>query len=40
MQLYVPAMTAIINVHSSITNEKDHHYVLNRFVCVGELFDD
>ena len=23
----------------SLTNEKDHHYFLNRFVCVGELFD-
>ena len=21
---------------SSLTNEKDHHYFLNRFVCVGE----
>ena len=25
---------------SSLTNEKDHHYFLNRFVCVGEFFDD
>ena len=24
---------------SSLTNEKDHHYFLNRFVCVGEFFD-
>ena len=24
---------------SSFTNEKDHHYFLNRFVCVGEFFD-
>ena len=23
----------------SLTNEKDHHYFLNRFVCVGEFFD-
>ena len=25
--------------HSSLTNEKDRHYFLNRFVCVGEFFD-
>ena len=25
--------------HSSLTNEKDHHYFLNRFVCVGEFFN-
>ena len=25
--------------HSSLTNEKDHLYFLNRFVCVGEFFD-
>ena len=24
---------------SSLTNEKDHRYFLNRFVCVGEFFD-
>ena len=24
---------------SSLTYEKDHHYFLNRFVCVGEFFD-
>ena len=24
---------------SSLTNEKDHHYFLNRFVCVGEFFN-
>ena len=24
---------------SSLTSEKDHHYFLNRFVCVGEFFD-
>ena len=24
---------------SSLTNEKDHHYFLNRFVCVGGFFD-
>ena len=24
---------------SSLTNEKDHHYFLNRSVCVGEFFD-
>ena len=24
---------------SSLTNEKDHHYLLNRFVCVGEFLD-
>ena len=24
---------------SSLTNEKDHNYFLNRFVCVGEFFD-
>ena len=24
---------------SSLTNEKDHHYFLNRFVCVVEFFD-
>ena len=24
---------------SSLTNEKDNHYFLNRFVCVGEFFD-
>ena len=24
---------------SSLTNEKAHHYFLNRFVCVGEFFD-
>ena len=24
---------------SSLTNEKDHHYFLNRFVCVGEFVD-
>ena len=24
---------------SLMTNEKDHHYFLNRFVCVGEFFD-
>ena len=23
----------------SLTNEKDHHYFLNRFVCVDEFFD-
>ena len=27
------------NGRSSLTNEKDHHYFLNRFVCVGEFFD-
>ena len=27
------------NGHSYVTNEKDHHYFLNRFVCVGELAD-
>ena len=27
------------NGGSSLTNEKDHHYFLNRFVCVGEFFD-
>ena len=25
--------------HSSLTNEKYHHYFLNRFVCAGEFFD-
>ena len=25
-----------LNGRSSLTNEKDHHYFLNRFVCVGE----
>ena len=24
---------------SSLTNEKDRHYFLKRFVCVGEFFD-
>ena len=24
---------------SSLTNEKDRHYFLNTFVCVGEFFD-
>ena len=24
---------------SSLTNEKDHHYFLNRFVCAGQFFD-
>ena len=24
---------------SSLTNEKDHHYFLNRLVCVAEFFD-
>ena len=28
-----------IGGRSSLTNEKDHHYFLNRFVCVGEFFD-
>ena len=27
------------NGRSSLTNEKDHHYFLNRFVCVDEFFD-
>ena len=27
------------NGRSSLINEKDHHYFLNRFVCVGEFFD-
>ena len=29
----------MFNGRSSLTNEKDHHYFLNRFVCVGEFFD-
>ena len=29
----------LLNGRSSLTNEKDHHYFLNRFVCVGEFFD-
>ena len=38
------AIFIIIIIHtsdggSSLTNEKDHHYFLNRFVCVGEFFD-
>ena len=37
------ALMLLRNVHgyggSSLTNEKDHHYFLNRFVCVGEFFD-
>ena len=28
-----------ISGHPSLINEKDHHYFLNRFVCVGEFFD-
>ena len=24
---------------SSLTNEKDHRYFLNRFECIGEFFD-
>ena len=27
------------NGRSSLTNEKDHHYFLNRFVCIGEFLD-
>ena len=27
-----------LNGRSSLNNEKDHHYFLNRFVCVGEFF--
>ena len=27
------------NGHSPLTNEKDYHYFLNRFICVGEFFD-
>ena len=30
---------ASIHGRSSLTNEKDHRYFLNRFVCVGEYFD-
>ena len=30
---------ALCHGGSSLTNEKDHHYFLNRFVCVGEFFD-
>ena len=26
-------------VRSSLTNEKDHHYFLNRLVCFREFFD-
>ena len=35
------ALVPIPNIFggSSLTNEKDHHYFLNRFVCVGEFFD-
>ena len=33
------AVQKIGSGRSSLTNEKDHHYFLNRFVCVGEFFD-
>ena len=32
-------LSITIDGRSSLTNEKDHHYFLNRFVCVGEFFD-
>ena len=34
-----PTCTGMLIGGSSLTNEKDHHYFLNRFVCVGEFFD-
>ena len=30
---------SLMVVRLSLLNEKDHHYFLNRFVCVGEFFD-
>ena len=38
-ETYILIMTADMHGRSSLTNEKDHHYFLNRFVCVGEFFD-
>ena len=35
----IPRNKVMISGRSSLTNEKGHHYFLNRFVCVGEFFD-
>ena len=43
LKLCEKAKISVLQMHtcgrSSLTNEKDHRYFLNRFVCVGEFFD-